>query len=83
MARISRESQIEFQERERSKLPKAKFKGRYLFVEDTDWGSVDPIQTITSTESIRKEELADEIIRSCGFFNATMMSFVVPFPDLC
>jgi len=36
MTRLSKESLIEFQERERPELPEAKFKGRYIFVGDTN-----------------------------------------------
>jgi len=83
MERILRKSQIEFQEREKPELPKAKFNGRFTFVGDTNWGNVDPIQTIASTASLKKEDVQDEIIHSCGLFNTTMMPFVVPFPYLC
>lgn len=83
MTRLSKESLIEFQEKERPKLPKAKFKGRYIFVGDTNWGNLDPIQTLASTTSINKEDLSEELIHTYGLFNATMMPFAVPFPDLC
>lgn len=83
MERFSRPSQIEFEERERPKFSEAKFKGRFLFVGDTDWGNLDPIQTITSVEPMSQEDLAKEIIHSCGLFRATMMPFAIPFPNLC
>lgn len=53
------------------------------FIGDTDWGNLDPIQTITSVEPMSQEDLAEEIIHSCGLFKATAMHFVVPFPNLC
>lgn len=83
MERILRESQIDFREREKPELPEAKLKGRFTFVGDTDWGNVDPIQTIASTATLKEEDLQDEIIHSCGLFNATMMPFAVPLPDSC
>lgn len=33
--------------------------------------------------SISKEDLSKELIHACSLFNAAMMPFAVPFPDLC
>lgn len=80
---ITRPSQFVFEKRDRTKFSKAKFKGRFLFVGDTIWGNLDPIQTITSVEPISQEDIVEEIIHSCGLFRAAMMPFVIPFPNLC
>lgn len=59
MERLIRDTLIEFEEREKVKLPEAKFKGRFIFLGDTDWGNVDPVQTIDSTSKISQEDLPD------------------------
>jgi len=75
MTRLLKESLIEFQQKEKPELPEAKFKGRHIFVGDTNWGNLDPILTLGSTSFISKEDLLEELIHTCGLFNAAMIPF--------
>lgn len=83
LARLTEPCRIELvKENHEDPLRQAKFKNSFSNIRDTNWSHIDPIRTLQAIGELDKIQILREVICTSRLATATLIPFVVPFPEL-